>query len=173
MARAYAESARSAGAETRLIRLADLDVPLLRSAAEFAEPPSNPAILSAREDIAWANHLVLVFPVWLGSAPALLRGFLEQIGRAGFFAKVTERGWSPALKGKSARLIATMAAPSLVYRLLFGAHGVKAIARSILGFAGARPVRFTLFGAVAPRSDQSKRIESVRRLAQREAQRES
>lgn len=168
LARTYAEGARDTGSETRLIRVADLDFPLVRSAAEFAEPPTDAAIVSAREDIAWANHLVLVFPVWLGSAPALIRGFLEQVGRADFFAGITEYGWSPAHKEKSARLIVTMAAPSLVYRFAFGAHGVKAIARSILEFAGVRPVRLTLFGGVTPNVSQSHRIERVRRLARRE-----
>jgi putative NADPH-quinone reductase len=36
---------------------------LLRSAAAFAEAPSEPDILKAREDVTWAEHLVFVFPL--------------------------------------------------------------------------------------------------------------
>ncbi|HET8696394.1 MAG TPA: NAD(P)H-dependent oxidoreductase [Gammaproteobacteria bacterium] len=34
--------------------------------------------------IAWADHLVMVYPLWLGEMPALLKGFFEQVLRPGF-----------------------------------------------------------------------------------------
>ena len=32
----------------------------------------------------WAEHLVFLFPLWLGDMPAVLKGFLEQLMRPGF-----------------------------------------------------------------------------------------
>lgn len=96
-------SARATGKEARLIALAEAELPMLRSAAEFARAPDAPAIVNAREDIVRADHLVLVFPLWLGGAPALLHVFLEQIARGNFFAETSGAGISQRLKGKSAR----------------------------------------------------------------------
>lgn len=31
-----------------------------------------------------ADHLVIIHPLWLGSVPALLKGFLEQVFHPGF-----------------------------------------------------------------------------------------
>lgn len=148
LAEVYAKSARDAGKEVRLLTVAEADFPLLRTARDFATPPDAPAIASARADITWADHLVFVFPLWLGGAPALLRGFLEQVSRASFVAETDGRGIQQKLRGKSARLIVTMGMPAFIYQLVFHAHGVKNIMQGVLGFGGVSPIRLTLFGGV-------------------------
>ena len=50
------------------------------------------------------------------------------------------------LKGRSARLVVTMAMPPAVYRLWFLGHGIAGLRRSILNFVGIKPVRETLLG---------------------------
>jgi putative NADPH-quinone reductase len=161
IAATYEAGVRDAGAAVRVIRIADLDFPLLRTAADFATAPDNSSILSAREDIKWAEHIVLVFPLWLGSAPALVRGFFEQVARGEFVAQTAKMGWKPQLKGKSARLIVTMGMPAFFYQTVFGAHGVSSWCKSILGFAGVRPIRVTLFGGVGAVGKK----ETARRMA--------
>lgn len=154
---AYVEGARSTGKETRLISVAEAAFPLLRTAAEFGTAPDAPAILRAREDMVWADHIVLIFPLWLGGAPALLRGFLEQIARGAFVAEISKRGVQQKLKGKSARLIVTMGMPAPIYRLWFREHGVRNIMQGILGLGGVAPnvggstTRDGLAGTVARR----------------------
>ena len=145
---AYGEGARSAGKETRLLTVAEADFPLLRTAPEFAGAPDSAIVLRAREDLLWCDHIVLVFPLWLGGAPALLRGFLEQVARGSFVAETTGRGIKQNLKGRSARLIVTMGMPALIYRLMFHEHGVRNIMQGVLGFGGIAPRRRTLFGMV-------------------------
>jgi putative NADPH-quinone reductase len=167
LANVYADAARAAGKQVRLITLAETKFSLLRTAAEFASIPEEPAILSARDDILWADNIVLIFPLWLGSAPALLRGFFEQIARAGFVAETTGRGIKQKLKGKSARLIVTMGMPAFVYRLIFRTHGLKSIMQGVLGFGGISPIRLTLMGAVEAANEQvqKRRLEKVAALA--------
>jgi putative NADPH-quinone reductase len=171
LADAYARSARDAGNEVRLLTVAEAVFPLLRTAQDFAAPPDASAIESARTDIAWADHLVLVFPLWLGGAPALLRGFLEQVARAGFVAETDGRGIRQKLKGKSARLIVTMGMPALIYQLVFHAHGVRNIMQGVLGFGGIAPIRLTLFGAVeaATPATHAARLKRVAALAREAA----
>ena len=50
--------------------------------------------------------------------------------------------------GHSARLVVTMGMPALIYRWYFRAHGVRGLERTVLRFAGMKPVRETLFGMV-------------------------
>ena len=59
--------------------------------------------------------------------------------------------------------------PAFAYRLMFGAHGVRALEHSILGFAGMGPIRETLFGAIEAVSDaeRRRRIAQVRALGER------
>src|SRR5690606_40376980 len=89
LAQAYAEGAASAGHELRTIAIAALDFPLVRTREEWEDGRPPPAIAAAQEAIAWANHLVLVYPLWLGAMPAVLQGFLEQVMRPGFALEPT------------------------------------------------------------------------------------
>lgn len=145
---AYETAAKAAGHTVSRIDLARLDIPVLRSAKDFASPPP-PQIKAAQELVMTAQHVVIVFPLWLGGMPAFARAFFEQLSRAGFALGVTAKGWPEGkLAGRSARLVVTMGMPAPAYRLLFGSHGVKGFERSVLALAGFKPIRETLFGMV-------------------------
>lgn len=150
LADAYAEGAAAAGHEVRRIRVTELDIPLLRSAADWEHGTLPPGLQAAQEDIAWCRHMVLFFPLWMGDMPALLKAFLEQVARPGFAFHRDEQHpfGKKALGGRSARVVVTMGMPALVYRWYFRAHSVKALERNILGFVGIAPVHETLIGLV-------------------------
>jgi putative NADPH-quinone reductase len=150
LADAYAAGAEEAGRDLRSVDVARLDFPLLRSAAEWKQGALPPGLQAAQDDIGWAQHLVLIFPLWLGDMPALLKGFLEQVARPGFAFKpgVDNPFAAKALTGRSARIVATMGMPALVYRAYFRAHSIKSLERNILGFVGIAPVNETLIGGV-------------------------
>ncbi|WP_370660203.1 NAD(P)H-dependent oxidoreductase [Massilia glaciei] len=147
---AYASAATEAGHEVHRIEVARLDFPLLRSQNDWENGEVPPALARSQDEIVWANHLVLFFPLWLGDMPALLKGFLEQVARPGFaFAKGKRNPLTKkALSGRSARVVVTMGMPALVYRWFFRAHSVKSLERNILGFVGIAPVDETLIGRV-------------------------
>lgn len=152
LAEAYAQGAAAAGHEIRRIDIGSLEFPFLGSAQEFATPPDLPAIQHAQDAVRWAEHLVFVYPLWLGSQPAKLKGFLEQIARGGFALSVnadTTRV-KGLLGGRSAHLFVTMGMPGLVYRVVYGAFGVRALEVSVLQLCGVRPVRHNFFGMVEP-----------------------
>jgi putative NADPH-quinone reductase len=154
LARAYAEGAESAGHEVRHIVVGELDFPILASQrAWYEEAP--PAIVDAQASVVWADHLVLFYPLWLGTMPALLKGFLEQLFRPGFafFQEKPGTVGKKALTGKSARIVITMGMPALVYRWYFRAHSLKSLERNILRFVGIGPIRTSLFGLVEAVTD--------------------
>lgn len=166
LAHAYEEGAREAGHEVQRVDLAALDFPLLRSRAEWEDGRLPPSLKAAQDGIAWAQHLVFFFPLWLGGMPALLKGFLEQVARPGFaLGRSSEGGWPrKLLTGRSARVVVTMGMPALVYRWVFRAHSLKALERNILGFVGIAPIHETLIGLVEGMSDKH-RQGWLRRLA--------
>ncbi|MEO3711558.1 NAD(P)H-dependent oxidoreductase [Roseateles flavus] len=173
LAESYGAGAREAGHELRQVDVARLDFPLLRSQQDWEQGALPPGLRQAQEDIAWAQHLLIVFPLWLGEMPALLKGFLEQVARPGFAFKA--EGGNPfgrkGLQGRSARVLVTMGMPALVYRYYFRAHSLKSLERNILGFVGIAPIHETLIGMVGqlkPAQLQAQQ-EKLRRLGQRAA----
>lgn len=174
LADAYAAGAQDAGAEVRRIEVAKLEFPLLRTkddwdAGEARAPESlRPAIADSR----WAEHMLIIYPLWLGTMPALLKAFMEQAYRPGVALAQESGGFpKPAFKGKSARVAITMGMPALAYRLVFGAHSLKNLEKNILQFAGVKPIRESLFGLVeaGAREAREKRIAKFRETGRKDA----
>src|SRR5258706_10141570 len=113
LADSYAAGAIDAGHEVRRIEVAGLDFPLLRSRTAWESEPPPAAIVEAQQALAWADHIVILYPLWLGDVPALLKGFLEQALRPGFAIDPKGAGLNNGLlRGKSARLVVTMGMPA-------------------------------------------------------------
>jgi putative NADPH-quinone reductase len=149
LADAYEQGAIDAGYNVTRLTLATMDIPYLHDPGDFAKPPP-PQIIDAQETIKAADHLFIVYPLWLGTMPALVKAFFEQISCNEFAIAQAESGGWPRkmLKGKSARVVVTMGMPSLAYKVFFGAHGVRGFECSILNMSGFKPIRETLIGAV-------------------------
>lgn len=170
LADSYAEGAAAAGHTVTRIDLATLDIPLLRTQAAFEHDPAPESLVPAQGAISAAQHIVLVFPLWLGTMPALVKAFLEQVMRPGMAFAYRDKGRiEMLLTGRSARLVVTMGMPALIYRWWFGAHGIRALERNILEFVGIRPVRRTLLGMVDSVSESTRRkwLAKMRELGER------
>ena len=167
LAQAYEAGAHEAGHEVQRITVATLDFPLLRTAADFRTATPSPAIRGCQETLAWAQHWVILYPLWLGSMPALLKGFFEQVCRPGFaIGEARGRGLPrKLLSGRSARVIVTMGMPSFFYRWYYRAHSLKSLERNILAFVGVSPVRAMVIGTVedAATATRAKWLQQARR----------
>jgi putative NADPH-quinone reductase len=148
LASAYHKGATDAGHDVTMIDIAALTFDVLRDPAKLAQPP-NDEIASAQKTIGEAEHFMIIYPLWLGTMPALVKAFFEQLACGEFMLGKSEKGWPIGkLKGRSARLVVTMGMPSAAYSLFWGAHGVRGFESGILGIAGIGPIRETLFGPV-------------------------
>jgi putative NADPH-quinone reductase len=158
LAAAYAGGARAAGHTVRLINVGELDPQTLRGGEEFTSGSPDAALQKCQQDVAWAQHIVILFPLWLGDMPGQLKIFLEQLLRPGFaFAAAKGKGLPRRLlRGKTARIIVTMGMPAFFYRWYFRAHSVKNLQRNILAFCGIEPARVTLVGMVEGMSDKQR-----------------
>ncbi|KPQ09539.1 MAG: putative NADPH-quinone reductase (modulator of drug activity B) [Saliniramus fredricksonii] len=160
LAESYRAGASAAGHVANIIDTAAMDLPHIRNQAQWKAPPTDEAVLRMQAIVGAADHLVIIYPLWLGDMPAILKSALEHLSCGGFVMAIDADGhWQQKLKGKSARVVVTMGMPALVYRLYFLSHSLKSLERNILRFAGMKPVRTTLMG----------RVEGEGRAAQREA----
>ena len=121
----------------------------------------EPDLLAAIDAIKTCDHMVWVHPVWWGGLPALLKGFIDRTFLPSFMfdyneAKLGGMGWDGYLEGKSARIIATMDTPKILYRLLYSAPSVNQLKKRTLEFCGVKPVKVTQFAPVKG-STQEKR----------------
>ena len=166
LAAEYRSAATDNHHEVRLLSVANLDFPLIANQHEFEHGEVPADIEQAQQAIQWCDHLVIIYPLWLGTMPALLKGFLEQTMRYGFALSLESKGMPKRLlKGKSARLIVTMGMPAFVYRWFFGAHGVISLERNILKLCGIKPVNHLFIGMVEDNARADKWFKKVRKIA--------
>jgi putative NADPH-quinone reductase len=153
LAEAYASAATGAGHSVETIVPAMMNLPYVTTQQEWLAPSPLPDVRAAQEALRRAEHLVLIYPLWLGDMPALTKSFLEHISCNGAMISEQNGRWQKKLIGKSARVIVTMGMPALAYRLLFLAHSLRSLERNILKFAGLSPVRSTVIGSVSTSAD--------------------
>jgi putative NADPH-quinone reductase len=158
LATAYREGAQAGSHTVQVIRLADLNFPVLRSQADYDKGEPVDCVRQCQHLMSWADHVVILYPLWLGSMPALLKALLEQMMRPGFAFSTLKLGKWPVkfLSGKSARIVITMGMPAPIYRWYFHAHSLRSLQRNILKFVGFRSIRSTLIGSVADLSSATR-----------------
>lgn len=166
LARAYAEGAGAAGHSVEVVEPARLDFPLLSSPAEWRHGTLPPQLAAVQEAIRLADHVVLLYPLWLGDMPAMLKGFLEQVARPGFAVVPSGRLSGDGLpRGRTGRVVVSTPMTAPVYRWVHGAHSLKLVRRSIFRPAGIKPMRATVVGSAGELSEAQ--IEGWRRRLRR------
>jgi putative NADPH-quinone reductase len=148
LGKAYVEGAERAGHKTNLFLLSQMHFDPILHAGFRKEQKLEPDLAKAYAALAACDHLVIVFPLWCGDMPALLKGFIERLLQPDLIARQgTEHAmnWN-IFHNKSARIVMTMAMPVSIYRWFYRGHALKLLTRNILHFIGIRPVRHTLYG---------------------------
>ena len=174
MAHAYANSAREAGAEVRFLDVGRLVFDPLFAGYGAAQPLESD-LQAAQGDIAWASHLVWVYPIWWGAMPALLKGFIDRVFLPGYAFKYRQGSslWDKLLAGRSAELLVTMDSPPWYFRWVTRMPGHHQMKKAVLEFCGIRPVRVHSFGPVRSASEErlAEWVNRARQLGTRQAQR--
>lgn len=158
LAERYVQSAIDAGHEVRQLRLGELDFdPVLREGYRQIQALEE-ALSVAQSDILWAEHLTLVYPIWWGGIPALLKGFFDRVFLPGFAFKYRKGKAFPdkLLKGRTAHLLVTMDTPPWYYRWFYHMPGLHQVRKTTLEFCGIKPLRTLTFGPLLDSSDQQR-----------------
>lgn len=136
----FSAAAQGAGHQVRRFGLdqAHFD-PLLR--AGYRQPQAlEPDLERLRAELLWAEHLVIVFPLWWGGLPAALKGLFDRLLLPGFaFRYISGKARpEPLLTGRTAELMVTMDTPPWYYRLVDRDAGIRQLRVNILEFCGIR-----------------------------------
>ena len=172
IAEAYLKGAKASGATIQQINIRDLTFNVNLQYGYRQRTELEPDLLAAQEKIKWADHLVWVYPVWWGSVPAIMKGFIDRTFLPGFAFKKREGSiwWDKFLTGKSARLICTLDQPRWYYRWVFGRPSTQAMKRLTMNFVGVDKVGTTTIGPLRLSKDsyRKKWLARVEELGRRQ-----
>lgn len=150
LADTYAQAAEAAGHTVRVLRLADLQFDALLHGNNPHHQALEPDLLAAQDSILWATHMAWVFPVWWGSVPALLKGFLDRAFTSGWAYQFNPGAAFPVplLKGRTAHLIVPMDTPPWYYRWVYRMPAIHQMRKTTLAFCGIRPTQTLMLGPI-------------------------
>lgn len=153
----YRAAAEAAGHQVTEYHLADMvfDVDFGVSHYQDAKELEHD-LQKFEQDLANADHFVLLFPIWWGGLPAKLKGLLDRAllpGKA-FDPRILKMGVpTPLYTGKTGRVIMTSDTPNWILRWLYGQGIVKQVKSQILHFIGIKPAKFTHFSPAGDASE--------------------
>ena len=138
----YEVAAKKAGHEVRRFCLAEMQFdPILHQGYKVIQE-LEPDLKKLQDAVRWCDHLVIIYPNWWGTMPALLKGLFDRMWLPGFSFHMrkhkdgtTAMGWKKIMKGKTARVVVLSGNNPLLIRVFFGDY-TNEIRRAILWFAG-------------------------------------
>ena len=160
LAKAYTGAARKAGHKVRYVCLGHLDFdPVLRQGYRKIQE-LEPCLEQIQKDIRWAEHVVVFYPMWWATMPAILKGFFDRAWLPGFAYRFKDSGfgWEKLLSGKTGRVVVTMNNWPFLARFLFG-DTTNEIDQAIMEFAGIEPTKVSSFGRIE--TCEGKKLEKV------------
>lgn len=149
LAQRYAAGVRSAGVEALTIAIRDLNFDPILRVPNHERQALEPDLERIKVAIEQSRRVMLISPVWWGSVPALLKGFLDRAFETGWAFRYQDNGRPEGLlSGRSARIVVTSDSPGFYLRWIQGDTTVKSLARSTFRLCGFHPVDVTRIGPV-------------------------
>ncbi|MGX0876408.1 NAD(P)H dehydrogenase (quinone) [Roseovarius sp. MBR-154] len=164
LADAYQEGATESGATIRR-----MDLNAMRFDPHFEgygpeTPPLEPDLLAWQENIAWADHLLIVHPYWWGAMPARAKAVLDRALTSGFAFRYHKGSvlWDKLLTGRKADAILTSDTPPWYDTLVYRKPGRRSLRNQVLKFCGIAPRKIVQFGTVKT-ANEAKRARWIER----------
>ena len=156
LADAYKNGAEKSGAEVREIVIRDLEFDPNLQYGYRKRTKLEPDLKASQETLKWAEHIVWVYPVWWGSVPAMMKGFLDRVLLPGFAFKKREGSlwWDKYFTGKTSRIICTLDQPPWFYKLANRAPSHNAMKKLTMNFIGVKSVKITSIGPIRLSKDE-------------------
>jgi putative NADPH-quinone reductase len=173
LAESYQKGVLLAGVNCTLVHLTDLHFNPILTYGYREKSALEPDLLMMQQQINLADHLVLVYPNWWSTYPALLKGFIDRVFLPGFAFKYHDNSllWDKLLVGKSARLIVTMDTPNWYYFFINKSPGHNSMKKGILQFSGILPVKISSFAPIKSSTEAKRKkwLQEVEKLGNKQA----
>lgn len=156
LSEAYVKGAKKSEGEIKEIRIRELNFNPNLQFGYRKRTELEPDLVEAQEKLKWADHIVWVYPVWWGSVPAIMKGFLDRVLLPGFAFQKREGSvwWDKYFTGKTSRLICTMDQPSWYYKLINKSPSHSAMKKLTMNFIGVKSVKITAIGPLRLSKDE-------------------
>jgi len=135
----YAAAATASGHEVRRQNIGDMHFdPILHEGYKTIQT-LEPDLEDFRENVRWADHIVIIYPTWWSSMPAMLKGLFDRAWLPHFAFLYADHGltWKKMLKGRTARIITSANSSPWVLWFMYGPPTVV-LEQCLLDFAGIR-----------------------------------
>ncbi len=150
LADAYQSGAAAKGAEIRRMDLADMQFDPHFEGYGPDAPALEPDLVTWQENVAWADHVLIVHPYWWGAMPTTAKAVLDRGLTSGFAYKYRRRGmkWDKLLSGRTADAFITSDTPPLLDTILYRSPGRRVLRNQVFKFCGIKPRKILQFGSV-------------------------
>ncbi|WP_236977727.1 NAD(P)H-dependent oxidoreductase [Membranihabitans maritimus] len=162
---AYKKGVKKSNAEIKEINIGELNFNPNLQFGYRKRTELEADLIESQEKLKWADHWVLIYPVWWGSVPAIMKGFLDRVLLPGFAFEKRANSllWDKYFTGKTARIICTMDQPAWYYKLIYGSPSHSAIKKATLNFIGIKKVKITSIGPIRL-SNEKYRLKYLRKI---------
>ncbi|MDA0148991.1 NAD(P)H-dependent oxidoreductase [Vibrio sp. LaRot3] len=136
--------------EVQQLNLADMQFQIDLTMGYSEKVALEPDLVEFQDKIQWAEHIVIISPVWWGTIPAKFKGAIDRTFLPEFAFKYVEGKAFPQklLTGRTSELIFTLDNPPFWYKYVKGNAIYKQLKTSILDFSGIKNTKATYFGPV-------------------------
>lgn len=142
----YEKEAREAGHDVRRQDIGDMHFDPILHEGYKAIQELEPDLKDFQENVRWAEHIVIFYPTWWSSMPAMLKGLFDRAWLPHYAFNFAHHGltWKKLLKGRTARIITSANTTPWMLWFMYGPPTVV-LELALLRFAGIR-ARSTVFG---------------------------
>lgn len=147
---AYRKGTLATKAELKEIKIRELDFNPNLQFGYRKRTELEHDLIETQEKIKWANHIVWIYPVWWGSYPAIMKGFIDRVFLPGYAFQKREGSvwWDKYLTDKTSRVISTLDQPAWYYKWINRSPSHSSIKRLTCNFVGIQSVKFTTIGSL-------------------------
>jgi putative NADPH-quinone reductase len=118
----------------------------------------DPLVMKYKENLEWAEHLVMIFPIWWMTSPAMTKGFIDKVIFPAVAYNMVKGRLVSRLPVRKVTVITTMNTPSDIYKEMFDNSIEGSMIKGTFRQIGIEDVGWISLNGVK-QADQEQRIE--------------
>lgn len=117
----------------------------------------DPIILKYMKKLQWAEHIVMIFPIWWMTMPAMMKGFIDKVIFPGIVYKMEDGEMISMLsKLRQVTVITAMNTPQDIYKEVFGNSIEGSLIKGTFNKIGIHDIRWISLNMVKQSGDEKR-----------------